>query len=246
MMKYFKKNIFLYFLLIIIVLWANNSAYTQEITEYISPSKVTVGWSYVDPTTISYYEIKIVKEDQTTYAIGTTTERQIEVTKPDVGKYIVMIRAVKVENGVPAYSDWGSSVDNTAKLKDGTLGKWKVYWQQEVTTITEYISPSRVTIIWSHGNPIAVSYYEIKIIRDDPSQTTYAIGTTTETQMEITKPRSGKYVVMVRAVKVENGVPAYSDWGSSVDNTAKLKDGTLGKWKVYWKPSGPVGPFIIK
>jgi hypothetical protein len=112
-----------------------------------------------------------------------------------------------------------------------------IIWAQP---ITEYQSPSKVTIYWTQDDPLEITYYEVQLMRNDINNTIYAKGTTSEQQLQIVKPKSGKYIVMVRAVKVIDSVPTYSDWALSTDDTALLKDGTLGKWKIYWKPSTPM------
>ena len=75
---------------------------------------------------------------------------------------------------------------------------------------------------------------------------------TTETNIEgfynLPRVPVGSYEIRVRAVRKEpDGSMTPSAWCSSLDpQCARLKDGTPGQFKVQWKPSSPLGPFIIK
>ena len=131
---------------------------------------------------------------------------------------------------------------------------------------TTYTKTGSVNLAWDSvttdldGNSVTIDHYEIKLIRDVTlEQFNYG---TSNTTISVPKPKSGKWEILVRAVKKANdGTMIPSDWCSSMNvqidkdgriisctpcTCAKLQDGTYGSWKVYWKPGGVLGPIIIR
>jgi hypothetical protein len=102
------------------------------------------------------------------------------------------------------------------------------------------LTKNTVTINWDETS--TVDYYDVWLIRDISGQIwKYQI---TTTGITIAKPMSGVFTVEVRAAKA--GVDP-SDWCQSTDaGCAKLITGVNGAWKIRWRPSGPIGPIIIK
>ena len=102
----------------------------------------------------------------------------------------------------------------------------------------EYIAiPGTTKVAWD-----AVSYsldhYEMTLIRDSGQTYVY---TTTETQMVIPRPRSGKFTVRVRAVQADGTASPYCY--STDSSCSQLIDGsTSGAWKVSFRPSSVIGP----
>jgi len=114
---------------------------------------------------------------------------------------------------------------------------------------TEYvITTSTVKIGWNAPTTGPVpTYYEICVVRDDPTNTVYCFGQTVELSLTIQRPRSGKYVARIRSALVNaDSTVTYSTWATSLDDNAMLKTGAIGKWKIYWKPSGPIGPILLQ
>jgi hypothetical protein len=116
-------------------------------------------------------------------------------------------------------------------------------WLIICLAIVVYSTSKPVTIKWDAGAGV-VDHYELVLIRD-VSLTEYWYGATS-TQITVPKPKSGKYEVRVRAVNFVQGLPQTSTWCSSLDeNCSQLKNGNKGAWKLFWKPSTPLGPIII-
>ena len=90
-----------------------------------------------------------------------------------------------------------------------------------------------------NGNPVIIDHYELKLIRDVTlTEYNYA---TLNTQITVPKPKSGIYVVKVRAAKLTGpDTYVYSDWCGSITLCAYPSP-----WKVRFKPSAPTGPIII-
>ncbi len=108
-----------------------------------------------------------------------------------------------------------------------------------------------ITIYWAKTNepmvlewdPVPnVNYYECKLdwIQGDKVLQTYSLGTTTNTQITITAPRAGVFVVRVRACEV-----SCSDWVLSIDTKYATVDGEHKAWIIIFSLPG-VGPIIIK
>jgi hypothetical protein len=103
-----------------------------------------------------------------------------------------------------------------------------------------------VKFAWDASVGGIVDHYEVVIIREGTNQEYGPYGTS-NTTISIMKPKSGNYEAKVRAAWIDGlGNTQYTTWCSSIDqNCARLKDGTLGQWKIKWKLSAPTGPFII-
>jgi len=102
-----------------------------------------------------------------------------------------------------------------------------------------------VTLAWD-DEQTDIDHYEVVLIRN-VSGVEYGPYVTTTKTIVIPKPKSGIYEVRVRGARNDE-TPLefrYSDYCSSVGDTALLKTGVVGKWKVYFKLLGPSGPIII-
>jgi len=102
-----------------------------------------------------------------------------------------------------------------------------------------YPAGQSVTLAWD-DDQTDIESYEIILIRDG-TDVQYGPFITLTKSITIARPKSGKYEVRVRGLRVGQ----YSDWHSSIDDNAMLKTGVKGKWKVYFKLLGPSGPIII-
>ena len=107
-------------------------------------------------------------------------------------------------------------------------------------TGTEYmVNEDTITFVWD-----AVSNtdrYEVKVIWIDPTNHfEYDLGSTTGTQIVITRPRTGHLVFAVRAC---NDVEC-SEWSESIDMEKATVDGEPESWRVYWKVPPPGGIII--
>ena len=121
-------------------------------------------------------------------------------------------------------------------------------WLAVLLAVVIYVQTNSVKLGWDDPNPPgAVDHFEVVLIRDG-TLTEYGPYGTSNTTISVSKPRSGSYEIRVRAVRKElDGSVTPSAWCSSLDSQcARLKDGTPGQFKVQWKPSSPLGPFIIK
>jgi hypothetical protein len=107
----------------------------------------------------------------------------------------------------------------------------------------EYYKTTSVTVLWdavttdTNGSPCTIDHYEIILLRDSGTTSTYG---TSNTTIIIPKPRSGKFTVKVRAVLAGGNSGAYCL--STDASCSKLTDGTPGGWKVLFRPSAPIGP----
>jgi hypothetical protein len=102
-----------------------------------------------------------------------------------------------------------------------------------------YPAGQSVTLAWD-DDQTDIEAYEVILIRDVTGVEYGPFITQTKT-ITIARPKSGKYEVRVRGLRVGQ----YSTWHSSIDDNAMLKTGVKGKWKVYFKLLGPTGPIII-
>jgi hypothetical protein len=102
-----------------------------------------------------------------------------------------------------------------------------------------YPAGSSVKLAWD-DDQTDIEYYEVILIRD-VTGTIYGPYQVTSKGITIQRPKSGKYEVRVRGYRQGQ----YSEWHSSIDDNAMLMTGVRGKWKVYFKLSGPTGPIII-
>ena len=102
-----------------------------------------------------------------------------------------------------------------------------------------YVASKTVKLGWD-DDQTDIASYELVLIRDKTGVQYGPYVTTTKT-IEITRPKSGIYEVRVRGLRAGQ----YSLSHSSIDDNAILKTGVKGKWKVFFKLTGPTGPLII-
>jgi hypothetical protein len=114
-------------------------------------------------------------------------------------------------------------------------------------------STGKITMQWD-SVPQALGYNIRVIMFDKSPETTYAIGHTTETQMEILRPRSGHFRFEAQACKFadcsctddtgatpENDCPLdRSNWAQSTNPAQASVDGAAMGWWVYFKTPAPI------
>lgn len=107
-------------------------------------------------------------------------------------------------------------------------------------TGTEYmVDEDTVTFAWDAV--LDANKYEVKVIWIDPTDPfEYDLEYTTDTQMVITRPRTGHLVFAVRACNDDE----CSEWFKSTDIGKATVDGEPGVWRVYWKVPPPSGIII--
>lgn len=107
------------------------------------------------------------------------------------------------------------------------------------------------TVAWVPPPVQGVDHYEVMLVREGkldyqvpPPPETFGIYVTTNLFIVLSKPKSGRYEVWVRATKVDG---TKGRGCSSTDRTCtpRQPNGSEGGWKILWKPSGPIGPIII-
>jgi hypothetical protein len=107
-----------------------------------------------------------------------------------------------------------------------------------------------ITIYWAKTDEVLIaewdassgaSYYECRLdwVQGDKILQTYPLGTTTDTQINITAPRAGIFIASVRACN-GNGC---SVWALSTDLTYATVDGEHKAWMIIFSLSGP-GPIV--
>jgi hypothetical protein len=114
-------------------------------------------------------------------------------------------------------------------------------------------STGRVTLQWDLI-PEALGYNIRVIMFDKAPETTYAMGQTSNNQMEILRPRSGHFRFEAQACRFadcsctdntgatpENDCPIdKSLWAQSTDPTQATVDGVAMGWWLYWKTPPPI------
>ena len=124
-----KKSILIAVLAVLLCLGTATATQWNEAL-YLAESAVTVAW---DRTTegdqAESYEIVAVWEGpqgiRGEFAVGSTAELQIVVSRPRVGFFSVKVRAVNEEGET---SDWAISTDPSRALVDGQPRGWRVYF----------------------------------------------------------------------------------------------------------------------
>lgn len=108
---------------------------------------------------------------------------------------------------------------------------------------------AHAVVLYPRGNTVkfawndyqeGIEHYEVILIRSITNET-YGPYITYQKEIEVVRPRSGIYEMKVRGYRGGQ----YSDWASSLGDDAMLFNGTLGTWKVLFKPLAPPGPIII-
>jgi hypothetical protein len=98
-------------------------------------------------------------------------------------------------------------------------------------------TPGTTQVAWDAVS-YTIDHYEVTLVRDTGETYTYG---TSNTQLVIPRPRSGRFTIKVRAVLADTTT---SDYCLSTDSTCSvLSDGTTaGAWKVEFRPIAPIGP----
>ena len=103
-----------------------------------------------------------------------------------------------------------------------------------------YVTDDSVMFAWDLSE--GATHYEVRAEWIDPATPFgYDIGTITDTSMQVPRPRTGHFVLMVRAC---NGDEC-SDWARSSDPDVATVDGLPKAWRVFWKVPLP-GDIIIE
>jgi len=102
----------------------------------------------------------------------------------------------------------------------------------------EYVKTDDITFAWD-GDPAATRYEVIATWIDPTNEFEYDLGETTETQIIISRPRTGHFMFKVRACNT-----TCSEWSESTDPTVATVDGQPKGWWVFWKVPPPTGPVI--
>ena len=94
---------------------------------------------------------------------------------------------------------------------------------------TMYVSPDRVTVSWSAPADDRITHYEVEAvwIDQDPGQV-IDLGTTTDTQMVVERPRTGHFVIRVRSISDTAGLE--SEWAVSTE-PEHTND---APWRIYF------------
>lgn len=114
-----------------------------------------------------------------------------------------------------------------------------------IPAFSQVIYNAPATVRWDASESPGVDRYMVTIIRD-VTRERWNYGTD-GLRLTLPRPKSGVYVVEVRAGRVgSDGVLRWSEPCMSLNPAcAKLRDGNPGAWKVRWKVSAPLGPLII-
>jgi hypothetical protein len=105
--------------------------------------------------------------------------------------------------------------------------------------LTVYTVQQNVTVAWDDPNVPAANSYVVTLVRQGTGET-FNYGTT-QRQLTVTIPKSGKYEVKIKAIRDQKE----SGYCSSLDPAcAKLKNGSPGDWVLYRKPA-PAGGLLI-
>lgn len=94
---------------------------------------------------------------------------------------------------------------------------------------TMYVSPDRVTVQWQAPDDDRITHYEAQAvwIDQDPEQV-IELGTTTDTQITVERPRTGHFVIRVRSVSDSHDM--VSEWAVSSEEEHALP----GPWRIYF------------
>lgn len=109
--------------------------------------------------------------------------------------------------------------------------------------VEHVVSEDSIVVAWA---PVQdASGYEIKAVWTDPTNSMeYYIGSTTNTEIAVSKRRSGHFKVMVRAYKEGVTATEYSDWSDSTVQGDSLVNGFPMAWRLFWKVAPPAPPVI--
>lgn len=100
-------------------------------------------------------------------------------------------------------------------------------------------SEPMVTVAWD-----AVSEaegYQVQLVMFDKDPVTiFNQGELSETSIELSRPRSGNFIVRVRSWNWKDGEKQYSEnWATSDDAEYATVDGKPGPWWLYWRLPTP-------
>ena len=99
-----------------------------------------------------------------------------------------------------------------------------------------------VTIAWDAVSG-AIGYEVQLVMFDKEPVTTIAKANTSETSIQLLRPRSGQFIVKVRSWnwKVKDVEKQFSEWATSDDPTYATVDGQPSGWWISWKPASVGG-----
>jgi len=183
---------------------------------YQAGTSVTLGWDD-EQTNIEYYEVVLVRDvTGVVYGPYPASTKTIVIQRPKSGIFEVKVRGV-VKAVWPYTITWNPPVEGAETI----IGYKVLVWDNVTCLYAPDIDVGNV-LEYVLQLTSGVQYY-IKV------KGYHADGTETGV--------SGPIII----------TPDYlfSEWCSSLDDTARLETGVLGKWKVFFKLMGPTGPIII-
>lgn len=103
----------------------------------------------------------------------------------------------------------------------------------------EYVKTDDIIFAWDISSE--ASRYEVIATWIDPTnEFEYDLGETTNTQITVSRPRTGHFKFKVRACSDSE----CSEWSESTDPTKATVDSQPKGWWVFWKVPPPTGPVI--
>jgi hypothetical protein len=107
--------------------------------------------------------------------------------------------------------------------------------------LTVYTVQQSVKVAWDDPNVPAASSYVVTLVRQGTGEV-FHYGTS-QRQITIVPPKSGKYEVRVRCLRDQDE----SGYCSSLDpSCSKLTNGSPGDWIIYKKPASAGGLLILQ
>jgi len=103
----------------------------------------------------------------------------------------------------------------------------KGHWKFD--TLWKYVGDT-FTLTW--GPVTNATKYEV-IVYHAETETQLYVGETTNTEIDYTFERTGHYIFMIRAYKMENGVEVYTDYSHTTQPEKSSVNGEPKGWWVY-------------
>lgn len=126
-----------------------------------------------------------------------------------------------------------------------TVSSVRAEWQA-ITNVT-YFGTTDQEIVVSWEAPPEATEFDLQMYHVEQKRN-LAIATTPNKEMHLTIPRTGHYIIKIRAKKPDSDNPTEwieSTWAESDDETYATVDGQPKGWWVYGYPA-PAGGLIIK